>query len=298
MTLRLLLNGKKAALESVREAVSTLRNRGYELEVRVTWEAGDMARLVNEAIEEQCTRLIAGGGDGTLNEVVNALMQHPKEQRPELAILPLGTANDFATACQVPTDITLDALTLACEGESTFVDVIKAGDDYVINVATGGFGAQVTATTPPALKNFLGGGAYTLTGLINALDFQPFQGIIKFDDRTLKSSVILAAICNGPQAGGGQILSSISRINDGKMELVALYDFPAAAISSVIGQLSDPQGTGEFVKRYQATKVQWQADELMPINLDGEPISSKDITFTLCPLEIKLVLPNNCPLLD
>lgn len=72
---------KKAALESVREAVSTLRNRGYELEVRVTWEAGDMARLVNEAIEEQCTRLIAGGGDGTLNEVVNALMQHPKRTK-------------------------------------------------------------------------------------------------------------------------------------------------------------------------------------------------------------------------
>lgn len=79
--------------------------------------------------------------------------------------------------------------------------MIKASDDYVINVATGGFGAQVTATTPPALKNFLGGGAYTLTGLINALDFKPFQGIIKFDDRTLKSSVIFGRHLQRPASG-------------------------------------------------------------------------------------------------
>lgn len=297
MKLRLLLNGKKASQPSVRDAVMQLREQGWDLEVRVTWEGGDITRFVAEAVEDRCSRIIAGGGDGTVNEAVNALMQHPKDQRPELAILPLGTANDFATACEIPTCSALEALVLAAEGQSTSIDVIKANQQYVINIATAGFGAQVTATTPPALKNFLGGGAYTLTGLIQALDFKPFNGTVSFDDKQIDQSVLVGALCNGRQAGGGQVLSAHSYINDGKIELVALHAFPAAAISTVISELSDPQCSGEFVQRHQVSDAHWQSDDAMPMNLDGEPISVTDIHFKVCPLEIALVVPKHCPML-
>ncbi|MBE0365866.1 hypothetical protein PULV_b0554 [Pseudoalteromonas ulvae UL12] len=297
MKLRLLLNGKKASQPNVRDAVMQLREQGWDLEVRVTWEGGDIARFVAEAVKDRCSRIIAGGGDGTVNEAVNALMQHPKDQRPELAILPLGTANDFATACEIPTRSALEALVLAAEGQSTSIDLIKANQQYVLNIATAGFGAQVTATTPPALKNFLGGGAYTLTGLIQALDFKPFNGTVSFDEKRIEQSVLVGALCNGRQAGGGQVLSAKSYINDGKIELVALHAFPAAAISTVINELSDPNCSGDFVQRHQVSEAHWQSDDAMPMNLDGEPISVTDIHFKVCPLEIALVLPKHCPML-
>ena len=103
MNIRLIINGKKAGLEPVRNAVFEARERG-DVEVRSTWEGGDVDRLVREAVAEGCQRLMVGGGDGTVKEMTEALMKVPAENRPEMGILPLGTANDFATACGIPWD--------------------------------------------------------------------------------------------------------------------------------------------------------------------------------------------------
>ena len=212
MKIRILLNGKKAALDPVRDAIFRARTDG-PVEVRTTWEKGDVHRLVQEALAEGCKRLVAGGGDGTVKEVVDALMTLRQEDRPELALLPLGTANDFASACGIP-DNPLSATTLAQTGKACSVDCIRANEHHFINVASGGFGADVTANTPVELKNFLGGGAYTISGLIQAVKFSPYQGELRTPDGTLKSKAILGAVCNGRQAGGGQQLAPNALIND------------------------------------------------------------------------------------
>jgi YegS/Rv2252/BmrU family lipid kinase len=169
----IILNGKKAGYESVRCAIAALREEVTErIDVRVTYEFGDVERLINEAVRDGVKRIVIGGGDGSLNEAVDAMARMPREQRPQLGILPLGTANDFATACGIPTN-SLESLRLADSGTCTAVDIAKANDRHFINMATGGFGAQVTAETPVELKNFLGGGAYTLTGVLRAINFVP-----------------------------------------------------------------------------------------------------------------------------
>ncbi|WP_076416230.1 lipid kinase YegS [Shewanella sp. UCD-KL12] len=297
MKIRLLLNGKKAGLDTIRQAVYSLRSQGHFLEVRVTWEAGDIERLVAEAIADGCDRIIAGGGDGTVNEVANALMLSPLASRPELAILPLGTANDFATACTISNQ-PLAALQLAATGEATPIDIVSANEQYFINMATGGFGAQVTATTPVQLKNFLGGGAYTLTGLIQALNFQPFLGTVSIEGQNYDRKVLFGAVCNGRMAGGGQELAKSAYINDGLLELVSLQEFPASELSLVINELiNDDIQNGQYVKRHQATAATWQSAEVMPINLDGEPLSTNKLTVKVIPEAINLVLPTGCPLI-
>ncbi|MCK5359027.1 MAG: YegS/Rv2252/BmrU family lipid kinase, partial [Gammaproteobacteria bacterium] len=201
MDIRILLNGKKAGLEPVRSAIFKARESGV-VEVRSTWEGGDVERMVMEALNDGCQRLVAGGGDGTVNEVADALLKLPLEDRPELAVLPLGTANDFATACTIPTE-PLAALRLAQSGQACSIDAVKANEYSFINVASGGFGAQVTANTPVALKNFLGGGAYTISGLIQALNFSPYHGEVHLPHESSRNNIIACAVCNGKQAGGG-----------------------------------------------------------------------------------------------
>ncbi|MCJ2376648.1 lipid kinase YegS [Vibrio sp. ZSDZ34] len=297
MKTRLLLNGKKASQESIRQAVHCLRDEGFDLEVRTTWEAGDIARLVTEASQEHCQRVIAGGGDGTVNEVVDAIMQ-TGQQDIDIAILPLGTANDFATACSIPTQSPYDALKLALNGQAHPVDCVKANSRYFINIAAAGFGAQVTANTPFALKNFLGGGAYTLSGLVQAINFRPFEGDAFYDGLQVASRVVIGAICNGRMAGGGQQLSPRALINDGLIEVVSLEEFEPSDIPQVIDELMQEEHfTGQFVKRNQVKSIRWQSKDVMPINLDGEPIQTRDITFTVMPSAIKLVLPNSCGIL-
>ncbi|WP_112479797.1 diacylglycerol kinase family protein [Vibrio variabilis] len=163
MKARLIINGKKAASSALRQAVTNCRLAGTELDVRVTWEHGDIARLCDEAKQEgfdnSGARLIIAGGDGTINEVVNAVMRWPSEQRPTLGIVPMGTANDFAKSCELPESTEL-ALQVALTGSSSAVDVGRCDATHLseplwfANMLTVGFGAQVTAQTPVELKMF------------------------------------------------------------------------------------------------------------------------------------------------
>lgn len=158
----LILNGKSADNEQLREAIMLLRDEGIKIHVRVTWEKGDAARFVDEARQLGVATVIAGGGDGTINEVATALIQCEGNVIPALGILPLGTANDFATSVGIP--VALDkALKLAIAGNAIEIDIAQVNKETCfINMATGGFGTRITTETPEKLKAALGGVSYII----------------------------------------------------------------------------------------------------------------------------------------
>ena len=121
-TNRLILNGQSSQLPEVRSAVFACRRGGLDVDVRVTWEKGDGERQATQAGRDGVKRVIAGGGDGTVHEVVNGLMQLPRKDRPELAIMPLGSANDLAKSLGLPLGqaASLDA---ACRLPSRWIDI-------------------------------------------------------------------------------------------------------------------------------------------------------------------------------
>ena len=161
----LILNGKAAGNDAVRAAVTQARERGARLDVRVTWESGDAERYVTEAIADGVDTVIAGGGDGTLSEVATTLAHRDEgaDALPALALLPLGTANDFATAAELPLEPQA-ALALIAEAPARPIDLLRVtadhGPHWCANMATGGFGTQVTVETDEAMKRVLGGLAY------------------------------------------------------------------------------------------------------------------------------------------
>jgi len=293
----IILNGKKAGISTVREAISTFRNEITNVQVRATYEYGDVERFMLEAVQNGIERLIIGGGDGSVNEVVNAMAKLPREKRPTLAILPLGTANDFATACKIPLE-SLEALRFAMSDSSTPVDIVKANDRYFVNMATAGFGAQVTADTPVELKNFLGGGAYTLTGVLKAMNFVPYHSNVTTAENSFKNLPIVAgAICNGKQAGGGQVLAPNALINDGLLDIVSISQFTLADIPQVHEEIKNPSANGTFIKYVQSSWIESESEHIIPVNLDGEPYSSHKIRFEVVPSAIDLIIPKNSPCL-
>jgi len=292
--IRIILNGKKAAIEEIRQAVSILREESFEIEVRVTWEYEDAIRLVKEASDEGVKRIVAAGGDGTLNEVINGLIRVEQSRRPELAVLPLGTANDFATVCEIP-HYPLEALRLAIEGEPTPIDIVKANERYFINVASGGFGAEIVAETSTELKNFLGGGAYTLSAVLKALSFTQQQGRIITENIDIEGASLAGVVCNGRQAGGGQVLAPNAYINDGLLDVLLLLDFALENVPQVIKEILEPSTDGEFVKRFQSSWVETFPSTKRVVNLDGEPYEAEHIRFEVLHGEIKMILPKNCP---
>ena len=123
---RIILHGKQGANQELRDAVAAVREDGHEVDVRVTWEAGDSGLFAADAAREGIDTVIAGGGDGTVNEVLNGLTQVEASQTA-LGVIPLGTANDFARSAGIPLQMEA-ALRVAVETDPVTVDVGRSGD--------------------------------------------------------------------------------------------------------------------------------------------------------------------------
>ena len=304
----LILNGKSAGREDVREAVQTLRAEGAVIMVRVTWEQGDTERYVDEALAVGAGTVIAGGGDGTVNAVVNVLASDVGGARPlpAIGILPLGTANDFATSAGLPLE-PLPALRLACAGVARSVDVLEVssveGRYWCINVATGGFGTEVTVATDDGLKKRLGGAAYVLTGLSRLGGMDPLSLSLRGEDFAWQGRVLALGVGNGRQAGGGQKLCPDALIDDGLLDVTLLPEArpdSAPGLAQTLGTLFSEGARGVFDRVTVGTRGTWieiGGEQAFTLNLDGEPVQSQQFRIECRPARLQLRLPPDSPLL-
>lgn len=305
----LVLNGKSAGRDDVRAAVAGVRAQGVKLDVRVTWEHGDAVRYAEEAIERGIDTLIAGGGDGTVNEVVNALMSPAHHQRalPTLAILPLGTANDFATSAGIPLP-PADALAFITKAVPQPIDVLRVeGEDdmrWCINLATGGFGTQVTVETDPELKRRLGGLAYFLTGLGKLGKAEAVTARIASGDFHWQGEFIALGIGNGRQAGGGRELCPEALIDDGLVDFTIVPPPEGGqGFSEVLSVLGAAMSMGRAAALAQVAtcgrhdQLSVESDQPLTLNLDGEPFASRRFRISCLSSALRLCLPKTSALL-
>jgi len=292
---RLIVNGKAAGNEALRIAVVRQREVGHRIEVRVTWEKGDAQRFASEAGEVDL--LIAAGGDGTLNEVVNGLMGLPRKARPVFGLVPLGTANDFATGCGIPRDPET-ALALCLEDEAVPIDVGKANERWFLNVASAGFGAEVTATTSPELKRLLGPAAYTVMGTILAMNLHHYHGTLILPGRQITGGGPVAIVGNGRQTGGSFQVAPRALIDDGLLDVLVVRHIPATAALTAARELQQLSPDGEYISYWQTPWAEVHSEETIPVNLDGEPVRFSSVRYEAVPKAIHLVVPPDCPLLS
>jgi lipid kinase YegS len=289
----LILHGKQGLNEEVRAAVNEWRQLGNDLAVRVTWEPGDTARLVHEALAAGYRTLVSGGGDGTLREMTQALLD--SEADASLAVLPLGTANDFARAAEIPLE-PFDALTLL-NREPVWVDVGEMNGELFMNMATGGFGSKVTATTSSELKRVLGGSAYLLTGLSRFSELRATWGRFVAPDFTWEGEFLALGIGNGRQSGGGQLLCPQASIDDGLLD-ICIVPAPADTVGTLGTLLSGGLlGIDRVSVKARVPWLEVDAPEEISINLDGEPVAAKRMCFSVKRRALRLHLPVDSPLL-
>lgn len=289
----LILHGKQAQNEEVRAAVLAQRAAGWELAVRLTWEGGDAARVVDEALAAGYTTLIAGGGDGTLRDVAEALVLSGVDA--SLALMPLGTANDFCRAADIPLS-PLEALALL-DVPPRSVDLGEVNGQLFLNMATGGFGSKVTANTSEELKRVLGGAAYLFTGLSRFSEVHASFGRFSGPDFAWEGEFLAVGIGNGRQAGGGHALCPQAVIDDGMLD-VCIVPAPQDVGETLTTLLSGSVLGIESVSI--SARLPWleiEAAEGLDINLDGEPMESKRLRLSTRAGCLRLHLRESSPLL-
>ncbi len=282
----LILHRKSANEPYVKEAVKTVRSEGVKLRVLIPWNKSEKPKVVREALERGAERIIAGGGDGTINAVAAALIGDGNEKpRATLGVLPLGTANDFARGCGLPSDDLTECLRIACTREARPMDVGKANNRYFINVASAGFGAEVTATTPIELKKKLGGAAYSLVGLAKVFNLTPYTGrLLVPGEAPLDGEMLFMAVGNNHYAGGGFDVAPNAKVDDGLLDLVAIRHPKGFSLARLNTELEDPMNPeNEFLYYRQLPEFTIEADEKLHYNLDGEPVLRRRLAFSVLP---------------
>lgn len=287
----LILHRKSANEPYVKEAVKAVKKAGIKLRVLVPFNKAEKPRVVSEALKCGATRIIAGGGDGTINAVANALIARSKKYSDvTLGIFPLGTANDFARGLGLPTRDLSECLRIACTREGRTVDVGVMNQRYFINVASLGFGAEITATTPVELKKNLGGGAYTLMGMVKAMNLTPYTGRLLIPGQeAIDGNILFGAVGNNHFAGGGFDIAPNARLDDGLLDVTAIMHSPGFSLPELSKELDNPMSPdNRFVFYRQLPEFTIEADQPLHCNLDGEPVSEKKLKFKVLPRRLRV----------
>ena len=288
----LVLHKKSCTRPEVKAAVKHARQSGVDIDVFIPWNGKALRGFIRRSIKSGAERIVAGGGDGTLNAVVNAMMRQDETRNASLGILPLGTANDFARGAGIDSQDLSGALVLACTGKPTAIDVGRMNGEHFINVASAGFGAEVTATTPQDMKKSLGGVAYSIMGFVKAFQLKPYEGRVVFPDGSVEAgSMLVMAVGNSRFAGGGYDVAPQASLTDGLLDLAVVSGAKPATINRIAAELKDPtNATNEHLLYRQLSNFKIESKKSLHVNLDGEPVQGVSFDFHCCPKALSVVL--------
>jgi YegS/Rv2252/BmrU family lipid kinase len=213
----LIVNGHSRRGAGAAETVTrVLRESGVPIIARDCERASDLSALIS-ATKGEIESMIIGGGDGTLNAALPGLL----ETGLPLGIIPLGTANDLARTLGIPTDLAAAARIIAC-GKVQPVDVGEVNGHPFFNVASIGFGVDLTRALTRDSKRRFGTIGYAIAALRAVSRLRPFRAEIMHGHTIDLSRTIHVAVGNGRHYGGGMTVSEHARIDDGCLHVYSL----------------------------------------------------------------------------
>ena len=260
---------------------------------------GHAIELAKQASEESYDMVIAMGGDGTVHEVMNGIMQAPEHKRPILGVVPVGSGNDFAHGIGASKD-SIQALRRALTGETSTVDLglmteENGRQEYFDNTLGIGFGAIVTIRSHklPILRGFLMYLAAVIQTII--LDHHPMKMQIETDDQKWEQKVIYLVLCNGPREGGGFLIAPDAKIDDGIIHYAMITDVSRPMMFRIVPEvMKGTHGRFKQVRMGSCKKFTLIADRPLYIHADGEIFSGpgtdiRKVSFEILPNALKVV---------
>ena len=251
------------------DAAAIFSQAGYLLSIHTTTPRPGDAASTAAAAGGIYDAVVAVGGDGTLNEVVNGLME--LEAPPLLGYLPQGSTNDFAASLRI-SGKPAEAAAAMVEGAPRKLDVGRWNDRHFVYVASFGAFTRSSYTATQAAKNALGHFAYILEGMKDLNSLRPYRVKLTADGEVLDGEYLFGAVCNSTSIGGLMRLEAERVVlDDGKFELLLIPNphTPADLQNLVVALLNQQYDSQGLVCRH-VSSIRLETEDALPWSLDGE----------------------------
>ena len=264
-----------------------MRAKGHVVRPRVTWEPGDGAVFAREAIEAEVDTIVACGGDGTVNEVLNGM----QGTAVALGIIAAGTANDFARQVSIP-DAPSAAMDIVLKRKPVVIDTAAMNGRRFLNVSSGGVGAEVTAETPADAKASLGPVAYFISGLRKLAGLEPRRALFEAPGFRLETDFLLFAVGNARATGGGTLVTPRASVRDGLLDACIVSAMPRKEFAKLVVRVKQGDHLdSEGVRYLQVPWFRITSAEPTTVNLDGETAELRQAFYEVRPRDLLVHLP-------
>lgn len=300
-----IINPRSGGREDLSKVASIIRHHPSlsNPEIRITGEPGDGRLLAAAGAGHDFERIVAVGGDGTMNEVLNGMLDRKADLLaddpaiPILGVLPRGTGNDLARTLDLPLDLE-EALDALVGGRTRRVDIVHVSgsiERYFINASAGGFSGDVDRKVTPERKESWGPLAY-LRGALDVLpDPEVYRAELELPDgESLELDVVNIVVANGRTVAGGIPVAPGARLDDGLLDVVAVRAAPLRALAGFASRcLVGRHMEHDLVVHRRTACVTIRSRPQMTFNLDGELGVTGPLTYRVVPGAVRFMVPGD-----
>ena len=288
MRILLIINpaaGKGRTKNHILKIKSFFSEMSCHLDIYETRKKGDALIKSRESVNDYDI-IIAGGGDGTINDIVNGIAN----SKTKLGIIPLGTTNVFANEMGIPSDI-LESCKIIYHCKTIKTDLGKVNDNYFLQCAGIGFDASVLNEVQPILKKILGFGAYTIVALKKIINYKPPMMKLLLEGKEITAYFII--VSNLKSYGKIFQITPDARIDDGFLDVCLFEDK-----LDLINFIKNPPKI-DFNKSisfsnatcFKARQVSITSPEDTLVQIDGDVVCKTPVTISVVPKSIEIICP-------
>jgi len=285
-----LIAGQGRCKELFPQVKMELDRRRIEYDLHFTNEPMEAIDVAKMGIEAGFSHIVAMGGDGTVNEVANGLL----DSDATLAVIPAGTGNDFVRMLGIP-DNPMQAIDTLLDGTTCTMDLGQVEDDrYFVNGLGIGLDAQV-ARDVLKMERLRGAPAYITAAVRQGFRFRAFPVSLSTPEEQFELTCLSVGIANGIYAGGGFKLAPKADIHDALIDISALGDYPKLERLFRLPKVRAGKHVGWKRTTYrQASEVTVSSPKKLIAHVDGEPYRLPSDTFTVraLPQALRVLVPD------
>ncbi len=273
------------AARGTRARLKRLERLTRNVVIRMTQGPGDAEAQTERAVEQGFTTIVAAGGDGTINEVVNGIGMAPVA----LGILPMGTVNVLAMELGIPFDL-VSAWKVIRQGKVRLIDEASANGHLFVQMAGIGLDAQVVERNSRQVKQVLGPLSYLLTATTIAAEKPPRLRVSSSGGPTVEGSFVLVG--NGRLYGGPFTLFREADMQDGLLDVYVFRHMNYVALMRYLrGMLFGSLAKFTDVEYFKARHLRVEANRHVPLEADGELVGHAPVEFTVRRKKLRVLVP-------